>query len=211
MILIGMYDSPFVRRVAIAMRLYDMDFEHRPWSVFRDMDKVAAFNPLIRVPTLVLNDGEMLLDSTAILDALDDMAGRARALMPPEGAERRRHMRVCALACGMGDKVVSLIYERAIHGRETMEWVDRCHAQIAGVLDALEADRAPSAYWFGDDIAHADIAVSCVLTLAVEALDFDLDAARWPALSAHREQCEAHPAFRAIHQKFFAPPLKPRA
>jgi glutathione S-transferase len=213
MILIGMYDSPFVRRVAIAMRLYGMEYDHRPWSVFRDMDKVAAFNPLIRVPTLVLDDGETLFDSAAILDALDDMAGAARALMPAEGVDRRRHMRVCALACGMGDKVVSLIYERAIHGRETSDWVDRCHAQIAGALDALEADRAASAaaYWFGDAIGHADIAVACVLTLAVEALAFDLDGARWPALAALRDTCEARAEFRAVQQKFFAPPPKPRA
>lgn len=213
MILIGMYDSPFVRRVAIALRLYGMDYEHRPWSVFRDMDKVAAFNPLIRVPTLVLDDGEMLLESTAILDALDDLAGPNRALMPAEGVERRRHMRICALACGMGDKVVSLIYERAIHGRETSDWVDRCRAQIAGALDALEADRAAktSSYWFGEAIGHADIAVACMLTLAVESLGFDLDTVRWPALAAHRDTCESRAEFRAIHQKFFAPPPKPRA
>lgn len=213
MILIGMYDSPFVRRVAIAMRVYGMEYEHRPWSVFRDMDKVSAFNPLIRVPTLVLDDGEMLLDSAAILDALDDMVGPHRALMPAEGVERRRHMHVCALACGMGDKIVSLIYERAVHERETPDWVDRCRAQIAGALDALESDRVArtSAYWFGEGIGHADIAVACMLTLAVEALGFDLDAARWPALAALRDVCEARAEFRSIQQKFFAPPPKPRA
>ena len=54
MILIGQYDSPFVRRVAIAMRLYGLAYEHRPWSTFGDADKLAAFNPLRRVPTLVL-------------------------------------------------------------------------------------------------------------------------------------------------------------
>ena len=54
MILIGRYDSPFVRRVAIALRLYRIDYEHRPWSTFGDADRIAAFNPLRRVPTLVL-------------------------------------------------------------------------------------------------------------------------------------------------------------
>ncbi|MBY0401208.1 glutathione S-transferase N-terminal domain-containing protein, partial [Myxococcota bacterium] len=110
MLLIGMYDSPFVRRVAIAMRLYGIGFEHRPWSVFRDAEQIARHNPLIRVPTLVLDDGETLVDSQAILDALDDLVGPERALMPAEGARRRRHLRICALACGLGDKVVSLIY-----------------------------------------------------------------------------------------------------
>ncbi len=63
MILVGQYDSPFVRRVAIALDLLGFAFEHRPWSVFGDAEKVAAYNPMKRVPTLVLDDGETLLDS----------------------------------------------------------------------------------------------------------------------------------------------------
>ncbi len=74
MILIGQFDSPFVRRVAIAMRLYGLSFEHRPWSVFGDAEKIAHYNPLMRVPTLVLGTGEVLIESHAILDALDHLA-----------------------------------------------------------------------------------------------------------------------------------------
>ncbi len=81
-ILIGQYDSPFVRRVAIALRLYGMPFEHRPWSVFGDADALAAYNPLKRVPTLVLDDGDVLIDSAIILDWLDEVAGPERALFP---------------------------------------------------------------------------------------------------------------------------------
>ena len=64
MILIGQYDSPFVRRVGIALTLYGMAFEHRPWSVFGDTEKIRPYNPLVRVPTLVLDDGEVLIIST---------------------------------------------------------------------------------------------------------------------------------------------------
>jgi glutathione S-transferase len=207
MILVGMYDSPFVRRVAIAMRLYGMTFEHRPWSVFRDANEVAAFNPLIRVPTLVLDDGETLIESAAIIDALDDLVEPSRALMPGSGPERRAHLRVCALATGLADKVVALLYERAIHERQTPDWVSRCERQIAATLDSLEGDRArrTSSWWFGESMGHADIAVACALTLAVEALGFALDERRWPLASAHRTRCEARPEFRAIHQPFFAP------
>jgi glutathione S-transferase len=74
MILIGQYDSPFVRRVAIAMRLYGLPFEHRPWSAFSDAEKIAPYNPLRRVPTLVLDDGEAVIESTIILDYLDGLA-----------------------------------------------------------------------------------------------------------------------------------------
>ncbi len=208
MLLIGMYDSPFVRRVAIALRSYGIAFDHQAWSVFRDADQVARHNPLIRVPTLVLDDGETLIESSAIIDALDDMVGPDRALMPAEGSERRKHMRVCALAVGLGDKVVSLIYEREIHRRQTADWVARCNQQIGATLDVLERERAAraSAWWFGEAIGHADIAVACVLTLAIEALRWNLDAKRWPALKAHREKCEARPEFTEISQPFFAPP-----
>jgi glutathione S-transferase len=82
MILIGQFDSPFVRRVGIALRLYDLPFEHRPWSTFGDADKIAPYNPLRRVPTLLLDDGEVLIESTAILDHLDEKVGPSRAAGP---------------------------------------------------------------------------------------------------------------------------------
>lgn len=221
MILIGMYDSPFVRRVALALAIYELPFEHRPWSVFRDADKVARFNPLIRVPTLVLDDGEVLVESSAILDTLDERVG-AKALIPRSGDARRHQLQTCALALGTADKVVSLIYERAVHARATTDWNARCQRQIGGALDVLEARRAQveTAWWFGDALGHADIAVTCALTLAVDALaavppalgeaqpGFVLDAERWPLLAAHRLRCEALPLFADHHQPFFAPPPK---
>jgi glutathione S-transferase len=76
MILIGQYDSPFVRRVAIALRLYGLPFEHQPWSTFGDAEKIAPFNPLRRVPTLLLDGGEALIESTAILDYLDELCSK---------------------------------------------------------------------------------------------------------------------------------------
>jgi hypothetical protein len=82
LILIGMFDSPFVRRVAVSMNLLGMAFEHRNWSVGKDFDLIRQFNPLGRVPTLVQPDGEALIESTAILDLLDEHAGPDRALLP---------------------------------------------------------------------------------------------------------------------------------
>src|SRR5207342_3414895 len=111
MILIGQYDSPFVRRVAIALRLYGLPFEHRPWSTFGDGDKIAPYNPLRRVPTLVLDSGEALIESSAILDYLDDLVGPDRAMIAPRGEARRHALRICALATGLADKAVSLVYE----------------------------------------------------------------------------------------------------
>ena len=115
MILIGQFDSPFVRRVGIALSLYALPFEHRPWSTFGDMQKVQGFNPLVRTPTLVLDDGLALFESHCILDYLDDLVGPARAMFPASGTARRDALRVASLATGMGDKGVGLLIERVMH------------------------------------------------------------------------------------------------
>src|ERR1700694_3206665 len=150
MILIGQYDSPFVRRVAIALRLYGLAFEHRPWSTFGDADKIAPYNPLRRVPTLVLDNGDALIESTAILDYLDELVGPDRAMIAERGPERRQGLRICALATGLGDKAVSLLYERVLRKEQSKVWVERCEAQIGGVLEVLENARAAvkTPYWF---------------------------------------------------------------
>ena len=155
MILIGQYDSPFVRRVAIALKLYGLAFEHRPWSTFGEGDRIAPFNPLRRVPTLVLDDGEALIESSAILDYLDELVGPEKAMTAARGPQRRHALKTIALATGLGDKSVSLVYERVLRkdDKRSKIWVERCEAQIAGVLEVLERERAgvASPYWFGDE------------------------------------------------------------
>ena len=207
MILIGQYDSPFVRRIGIALTLYGFGFEHRPWSTFREGDKIAPFNPLRRVPTLVLDDGEVLIESGAMLDYLDERVGPARALLPPSGPARRAGLKTCALATGLADKTVSLVYERMLHAQTSDVWLDRCRTQMEAVLDALEASRAAWAtpLWFGASIGHADIMVACAWRFASEAHPAVFAGGRWRGLAAHVAHCEAHPAFIAIVQPFIPP------
>jgi glutathione S-transferase len=207
MILIGQYDSPFVRRVAIALRLYELNFEHRPWSTFGDADKIASYNPLRRVPTLVLGSGDALIESAAILDYLDDLVGPEDAMIAGRGPARHRGLKICALGSGLADKAVSLVYEHALRKDQLKLWVERCEAQIGGVLEVLEKERAAVAtpYWFGTRIGHADIMVACALRFTGEAHAALFTAARYPALSAHSAACEALPAFQEIAQKL-APP-----
>ena len=159
------------------------------------------------MPTLVLDDGEVLIDSAAILDHLDEVAGPAKALIAQGGPARRQALKVCALATGLADKAVSLVYERVLHQQTSQQWIDRCVSQVAGVLDALQADRAgrATAYWFGEAIGHADIAVACVLRFTGEAHPALFDLARWPALGAHAARCEALAPFQAIVQRFIPP------
>src|SRR5262249_25506178 len=155
----------FVRRVAIALRLYGIAYEHQPWSTFGDAERIAPFNPLRRVPTLVLDDGEALIESGAILDYLDERVGPSRAMIAQSGAARRLALKASALATGLADKSVSLIYERVLHQATSEQWIARCRTQIADVLSTLEASRAKSksTFWFGEAIAHVDIAVACAL------------------------------------------------
>jgi glutathione S-transferase len=153
----------------------------------------------------VLDDGEVLIESAAILDALDEMAGDERALIPRRGSMRRRVLKACALGAGLADKAVSLVYERVLHERETPMWIDRCRTQMSGVLDALETDRAggPAPWWLGESLTHADIMIACALRFVSEAHAEAFDLTSWPALAAHSAACEALAVFQAIQHPFF--------
>ena len=209
MILIGQYDSPFVRRVAIALRTYEMHYEHRPWSVFGDPEKIAEFNPLRRVPTLVLDSGEALIESGAILDHLDEVAGPDKALIARSGDARRRDLKLSALATGLGEKAVSLVYERVLHTEQSEAWVARRRLQIGAVLNTLEAARETVAtpFWFGPTPGHADIAVACVLRFVSEAHPGVFEPKTWPSLAAHAAACEAFDHFQSVQQPFYVAPL----
>ena len=207
MILIGQYDSPFVRRVGIALTLYGLPFEHKPWSTFGDAEKIRPYNPLTRVPTLVLDDGEVLIESHSILDYLDTLVPAERRMFPVAEPARRHALKIAALATGMSEKAVSLFYEKVLHRQASDVWINRCRSQISGVLAALEQDRAgrSSDYWFGDRIGHADIAVAMPLRFIPEAHPGVVAMTDYPSLAAHAKRCEALPPFQAIAQKFIPP------
>src|ERR1700694_2767235 len=97
-----MFDSPFVRRVAVSMNLLGLKFDHRTWSVGKDCELTRQFNPRGRVPTLVQPDGEALFESAAILDLLDEYAGPDRALLPRSGKDRREALRGLGVRRGGG-------------------------------------------------------------------------------------------------------------
>ena len=208
MILIGMYDSSYTRRVAIAMALYGIAFEHRAWSVGRDFDRIRQYNPLGRAPALVLDDGEVLTESAMMLDYLDDTVGSARALLPAGGLARRDAQRLIALATGAIDKALLIVLERIFRPAHMHSdaWLARCRLQVEGALGELDkacASRAGHAWLVGDAMTHADIAVTCFATHLREALPLDL--APWPALRAHVDRCGALPVFRDHYVPFHAP------
>jgi glutathione S-transferase len=209
LILIGMFDSPFVRRVAVSMLLLGVAFEHRDWSVGKDFDRIREFNPLGRVPTLVCPDGEALIDSGTILDFLDERVGAERALLPRAGAERRQALRLMAIASGAADKGVLQVYEKVFRPEEKRHeaWVGRCRAQMNGALAELERlSQARRGEWLiGDRLTQADVTVSCVFGFLKDALALRAAAHAYPALTALSDRCEALPAFRSAKADFYSP------
>jgi glutathione S-transferase len=207
MILIGQYDSSFVRRVGIALKLYGLPFEHRPWSVFSDKEKIRPLNPLMRVPVLVLDDEDVLVDSHLILTHLESLVPAERSLYPADQPNRHRALKIAGLATGLADKGVSLFYEQQLHSQVSPLWVERCRAQISGALSMLEEARAErqTVHWFGDRILHADIAVACAIRHTTEALPDAVAMQDYPNLFAHCERLEAMPVFKEIRQAFIPP------
>jgi glutathione S-transferase len=198
MLLVGQYDSPYVRRVAVSLHLLGIPFERGPLSVFGDFDAVRRRNPLGRVPALALDDGEVLVDSTAILDHLDELAGPERALLPRSGAERRRALQVVALATGCSDKAAAMVYERARRapGKVDGAWLRRLRTQLEGGLAALERLR-PSPWFLGGGFGQADVTAATMLAFVRLALPELAAPERLPGLNRHADACEALPAFVA--------------
>jgi glutathione S-transferase len=200
MILIGQFDSPPTRRVAISMRMLGMTYDRDTRSVFGDAAALRAINPLGRIPILVLDDGEVLIDSAAILDHLDDRVGPERALVPARGAERRRALQIMALAMGTLEKVGSIVYERFLRPAEKRfePWLERCRMQVESGLAALEAMTPERGWYLGGPAARQpDITVACVLAyLPLRARDL-FPVARYPRLERLLAEAEELPEFAA--------------
>ena len=139
--LIGMLDSPYVRRVAISLQLLGLPFEHRSLSVFRTFDQFRAINPVVKAPTLVCDDGTVLMDSTLILDYAETLAA-PKSLMPRGPAERQTALRVIGLALAACEKSVQVVYERNLRPPEKQHepWVDRVLGQMHAAFGELEAE-----------------------------------------------------------------------
>jgi glutathione S-transferase len=196
MILVGQYDSPFVRRVAVTLHHYHMPFKRNPLSVFRNVKDTQKINPLVRVPALILEDGETLIDSGAILDHLDEMAGPARALTPPHGPERRKVLQAAALSTGISDKVIATFFERLFHDPPNKEWEKRCLSQITAALEKLEHD-CGTPWFFDSHMTQADITIGCMLSHLKLRLPECFPANKYPKLHALSSHCEMRDEFVA--------------
>ncbi|HEY4169984.1 MAG TPA: glutathione S-transferase family protein [Reyranella sp.] len=196
--LIGVNRSPYTRRVAITLTALGVPYEQRCVSGFGNRDEVRGHNPLGRIPALVLDGGETLIDSGAIVDHLDEAYGGERPTVPRSGAERRAVLRVAAMMMGACDKGLQAAYHRNHTPVEKRHqpWVDDCTAQMVHALAAVDAMVDPSApYLLQGRLTQADITAFVAERLARFGLSVDT-ATQLPKLYAYTRKLGEQAAFR---------------
>ncbi|WP_206951846.1 glutathione S-transferase family protein [Trinickia acidisoli] len=198
--LIGMMDSPFVRRVAVSMAVLGIPFEHQPVSVFRHFDRFREINPVVKAPTFIDDDGMQLIDSTLILDYLDHGVAPQARLMPQDAAERRHALHLIGFALTACEKTVQIAYEQNLRPQEKQHapWLERLQTQLVAAYDTLERDVAGAgkrAWLCGDRLMQPDITVAVAWRFTQYILPGVVEPARYPALAALSGRAEALPAF----------------
>lgn len=204
--LIGMLDSPYVRRVAITLHLLNIAFEHRSISVFSTFEQFKQLNPVVKAPTLVCDDGTVLMDSNLLIDYVEAAAGRS--LWPADLQDRRHALRVVGLALAACEKSVQIVYEYKVRPADKLHapWLERVQQQLVTAYAELEAElaRAPLACTAAG-ITQAGVTAAVAWQFSQMLLpplvgDLISEAAH-PVLTAFSAQAETLSAFKA------APPV----
>ena len=197
--LIGMLDSPYVRRVAISLQLLGLRFEHQSLSVFRTFSQFWQINPVVKAPTLVCDDGDVLMDSTLIMEYTETIA-RPRSLMPPELHELQHALRTTGLALAACEKSVQIVYERDLRPPEKQHepWVKRVTGQLLAAYGALEEEvaRRPLAVT-SSSISQAGVSAAVAWHFTQQMLPEVVPAASYPSLVAVSAKAEMLPEFMA--------------
>jgi glutathione S-transferase len=194
--LIGIFLSPFVRRVAVSLNILKLPFEMEEVFVFGRSDIVRRYNPLVRIPVLVLDDGENLVESGAILDEIDHMVSPDRRLTTSDGQLRRRVVQTAAIALACAEKAQWAFYEDRVRPTEKVHtpWIEHNDKQVLGGLEHLNivAAKIDDGGWIAGtpNISQADVTTAVSFAFAnLELVE------RFPHLSRFAERCEALPAF----------------
>ncbi|WP_024880884.1 glutathione S-transferase [Methylosinus sp. LW3] len=198
--LIGMLDSPYVRRVAVSLNAFGLPFVHEPLSVFRDFDAFAGINPIVKAPTLITNEGVTLLDSTLILDYLERLVPAERRLTPERPEHFLRAQRIIGLALAANEKTVQLVYEsKRPDERRHEPWVERVEGQLLAAYRLLEKEVAEvgESFLFGARLLQPDITTAVAWRFSRFVLADRLEPADYPALANFSLRAEALPEFIA--------------
>ena len=191
--LIGMLDSPYVRRVAISLDLYGVDFVHEPLSVFRSFDAFAQINPVVKAPTLVLDDGTVLMDSSLILDYLETLAPADKKLLAQHPDARARDLHILGLALAACEKSVQIVYEHNLRPAEKLHapWLDRVSGQLLAAYSLLEKQLPDS-----EVLTQASITAAVAWSFSQFTVASVVKADAFPNLRRHAERLEQHPVFK---------------
>lgn len=198
--LIGMLDSPFVRRVAITAQMLGLDYKHRNWSVFRNYEDIRKVNPLVKAPTLVCDDGAVLVDSTLIIDYLESIAPDKRSLMPDDPEKQRHALQLVGIALIAMEKTVQIIYETKQRPAEHQHppWIARVRQQLGSAVDLLSKQVGDGSRWLVNaDITQADVSIAVAIRFTREIQPDAVDAKAFPGLARFSERAEKLPAFLA--------------
>lgn len=199
-----MLDSPFVRRVAITMQMLGIDYRHRPLSIFRSFDEFRTVHPLVKVPTLVCDDGEMLVDSTLIIDYLESLAAPEKSLYPEDPFAKRTALQQIGEALVGMEKVVQLIYEKEQRPTDLRHepWVDRLQQQLVSAAGLMEASvevaiEGGNDWLAGADPMQADITTAVAWYFIQRVESVNVRPTDHPYLVEFSARAEALPAFLA--------------
>ncbi|MBB3239833.1 glutathione S-transferase [Pseudomonas sp. Tn43] len=195
--LIGMLDSPYVRRVAISAKCLGIPLEHESVSVFRNFEQFQQINPVVKAPTLVLDDGEVLMDSTLIIDYLEALAAPGKSLIPNDLEQRLRSLRLTGLALAACEKSVQLYYERNLRPAEIQyaPWVERVEKQLAAAYSALERELEKQPLKIDGSIAQDGITLAVAWSFTKLVVPDQVEAAQFPRINAFTEYAEGLEVF----------------
>lgn len=201
--LIGMLDSPYVRRTAISLAALGLPFEHRALSVFSTFDAFHAINPVVKAPTLICDDGVVLMDSSLILEYAADLAAPERSLLPADLPSKKHALRLIGLGLAACEKSVQIVYERNLRPEEKRHqpWLDRVTGQLLAAYSGLEEELRSTPLTAG--ATQAAITSAVAWQFSRSALPDILDVRRFPALQGLSEISEDCPLFAAY------PPIGP--
>lgn len=195
MLLVGMLDSPYVRRAAVTGTLLGLEFEHRSVSVFRHMEEFRKINPLIKAPSLICDDGAMICESLLIIQHFEDVAGRS--LRPLEPGARNRDLGLTGIGIVAADKAVAVEYERKRpEPQRYAPWQERIVAQLHMALDLLDQAAVCGEIGSGPELWPGDVAAAIAWGFCQFVIPEYVEKSRWPALAAQAQACEALDVFK---------------
>ena len=195
--LIGMLDSPYVRRVAISLKCLDIPFEHQAISVFGGFERFQAINPVVKAPTLVCDNGEVLMDSGLILEYLAALAGPERSLMPASLADKVQALKLIGLALAASEKSVQIVYEQKLRPADKQHgpWLERVRGQLEAAYGALEQELAHRPLATDGTLDQAGITVAVAWDFSKLVLGEQLAVSRYPQLETYSRYAESLPVF----------------